>query len=714
MDHMCLVFMLLWIPGSFSGFQEEEHDNFKEIDDVRLIGGSSPCSGMLQTKQQGVWKEVEDRNWNLKLADVVCRWLDCGSVVGASSKVLLPESSWSIIPSSLNSESELRKGLTKRATLLPTFLKINCSDSIRMVNRSSLCSGHLQLKSNQSWFSVFEDDFDLQDAEVVCRELGCGAPSFLQGFLDEEVKAPMWTKCKGNESTLMDCGNPGSARNTFSSQKAVRLTCSEPDNVRLVEGPSRCAGKLEVKQNGEWNKVHDKISEWNLKAADVICRHLDCGSAVWTGQRQNNFYSISWWINSTCLQSESAVRECVFTSHYTSLSMLKINCSDSVRLVNETRLCSGRLEVKSNQSWFSVCEDDFDQQEAEVVCRELGCGAPSVFKGGLYGEVETPRWMRRLQCEGNESALLDCRHSGSNRNTCSSGRAVGLICSERDKVRLLGGATRCSGALWMQQQREWRPVVPVFDPVIVSNWDQKLSHVVCRLLDCGSGVTSKEIASSYKPVWRIRTPCVHSTLQECLTTITHDTDRSIVEVICSDFLLQPNISFFTNIDGVFEANQQGLHVLIGSSFNICCSIEPQYKGGLFQLIFNPSVTEKYTLPAVNHSACFLFSGVDHTYQGQYTCVYHINVFSQNFSSRSEPLYLHVSASLTELIIRLVVLLLIAMFCTALFYCKVLHTYTHHWKDCRDVTVTRLQTPSQEEKIELDELGGSGVEGSLDP
>ena len=104
---------------------------------------------------------------------------------------------------------------------------------------------------------------------------------------------------------------------------------------------------------------------------------------------------------------------------------------DSIRLVNGNSLCSGRLEVKSNQRWSSVCEDDFDQQDAEVVCRELGCGAPSVLQGALYGEVEAPMWTREFQCGGHESALLDCRTSGSDRNTCSPGKAVGLTCSGR-------------------------------------------------------------------------------------------------------------------------------------------------------------------------------------------------------------------------------------------------------------------------------------------
>ncbi|XP_074517804.1 CD5 antigen-like [Sebastes fasciatus] len=116
---------------------------------------------------------------------------------------------------------------------------------------------------------------------------------------------------------------------------------------------------------------------------------------------------------------------------------MNLTCSDSVRLVNGTSLCSGRLEVKTNQSnhsnqwWSSVCEADFDQQDAEVVCRQLGCGAPSVLQGALYGDVEASMWTKEFQCGGTESALLDCRSSGSDRNTCSPGRAVGLTCSEK-------------------------------------------------------------------------------------------------------------------------------------------------------------------------------------------------------------------------------------------------------------------------------------------
>ncbi|XP_074482520.1 CD5 antigen-like [Sebastes fasciatus] len=204
-----------------------------------------------------------------------------------------------------------------------------------------------------------------------------------------------------------------------------------------------------------------------------------------------------------------------------------LNSSNSVRLVNGTSLCSGRLEVKtnpSNQWWSSVCEADFDQQDAEVVCRELGCGAPSVLQGALYGDVEASMWTKEFQCGGTESALLDCRSSGSDRNTCSPGKAVGLTCSE--PVRLVGGDSRCAGTLEVKHQGDWRPVRGYV-------WTLKEAAAACRDLDCGSAVSVEEREeSSERSVWRIRSDCVQSgsALRECATS---GSSNSIMNLTCS-------------------------------------------------------------------------------------------------------------------------------------------------------------------------------------
>ena len=97
--------------------------------------------------------------------------------------------------------------------------------------------------------------------------------------------------------------------------------------------------------------------------------------------------------------------------------------------------------MKSNQSWVSVYEGDFDQQDAEVVCRELGCGAPSVLQGALYGEMNTSMWTKEFQCEGSESALLDCTTSDSTNNTCSPDKTVGLTCSGNNIVKVCHDST---------------------------------------------------------------------------------------------------------------------------------------------------------------------------------------------------------------------------------------------------------------------------------
>ncbi|XP_051253895.1 scavenger receptor cysteine-rich type 1 protein M130-like isoform X2 [Dicentrarchus labrax] len=808
MDHTLMVLsVLLWS----SGLRAEQNHNHSET--VRLVGGSSCCSGTLEVKQ-GDWRPVFNSDWTLKEADVVCRELDCGSAVSIDwRKESLDRPVWGIRYDCLHSASALRDCVKPDSSFFS--LGLTCSDSVRLVNGTSLCSGRLEVKSDQSnqwWSSVCEADFDQQDAEVVCRELGCGAPSVLQGALYGEVEAE--GECGGNESALLDCRS--SARNTCPSGKSVGLTCSEP--VRLVGGSSRCTGTLKVKQ-GEWRPVNDY--QWTLKEAAVVCRKLKCGSNVSIELRKESSDRPVWRIRSDCVHSASAVRDClkpdsstyileitcsglhaeenhnhsetvrlvggssrctgrlevkqgdwrpVFNSDWTlkdtdvacreldcgsavsielgeessdrpvwkirydcvhSASALRdcvkpdsspfsldLTCSDSVRLVDGTSLCSGRLEVKFNQSnqwWSSVCEADFDQQDAEVVCRELGCGAPSVLQGALYEEVEAPMWTKKFQCGGHESALLDCRSSGSARNTCLHGKAVGLTCSGRrgalisvhslcsftddslvsEPVRLVGGSRPCTGTLEMKQRTEWRPVKDWN-----YQWTLNEAAVVCRELDCGSTVSIQwRQESSDRPVWGIRTDCVHSAsaVRDCLKP---DSSLYILEITCSDLLVRPNITFFADRDS--EARQQGFQVRTGSNFTLSCSTEPQHLGGSFQLTFTSSTSAyNYTQPAVNHSAHFLFPAAEPAHQGSYSCVYHVYISSHKFSSESRLLSLTVSDLLLKkappgqrafppvFLFALVLLLLsLTLYITALYF------------SCRD---TRRRQSERQTDTELSNL-----------
>uniref|UniRef100_A0A672YE79 SRCR domain-containing protein n=1 Tax=Sphaeramia orbicularis TaxID=375764 RepID=A0A672YE79_9TELE len=305
---------------------------------------------------------------------------------------------------------------TSDSSFFSSLLPSVSTDSVRLVHGSSVCSGRLEVRSNQSrsWSSVCEGHLDLHGAQVVCRELGCGAPGLLQGALYGEAEAPVVQtfQCEGHESVLLDCGSSGSQ--TCSSGTAVDLTCTDPDDVRLVGGASHCIGKVQIKHHGEWRDVGYDVfysyDPWTLKAADVICHQIDCGSAV--SGRRSVFPGPSdpsdpvWSIRPTCFLSTSTMTDCVLSDPDSRSSPLSLTCSDSVRLVHGSSRCSGRLEVRSNQSWSSVCEEDLDLNDTQVVCRELGCGAPGLLQGALYGEGEAPVWTSELQCKGHESAVL--------------------------------------------------------------------------------------------------------------------------------------------------------------------------------------------------------------------------------------------------------------------------------------------------------------------
>ncbi|XP_042269272.1 scavenger receptor cysteine-rich type 1 protein M160-like [Thunnus maccoyii] len=89
---------------------------------------------------------------------------------------------------------------------------------------------------------------------------------------------------------------------------------------------------------GEWRPVGD--FDWSPKIAAVACTELDCGSAVSSGIRKESSDRSVWSINHDCVQSGSSLRDCVSSSGSYS-SRIELTCSDSVRLVDGTKRCSG-------------------------------------------------------------------------------------------------------------------------------------------------------------------------------------------------------------------------------------------------------------------------------------------------------------------------------------------------------------------------------------
>ena len=102
----------------------------------------------------------------------------------------------------------------------------------------------------------------------------------------------------------------------------------------------------------------------------------------------------------------------------------------TLRLVDGTSAYEGRVEILHNNEWGTVCDDDWDLQDATVVCEQLfGTDALEAKTSAFFGQGSGTVWMDAVSCAGDEAALSECSFDGWGNHDCGHNEDAGVVCS---------------------------------------------------------------------------------------------------------------------------------------------------------------------------------------------------------------------------------------------------------------------------------------------
>jgi deleted-in-malignant-brain-tumors protein 1 len=93
------------------------------------------------------------------------------------------------------------------------------------------------------------------------------------------------------------------------------------------------------------------------------------------------------------------------------------------------------VEVCVGGRYGTVCDEDWDYEDASVVCSELGFSANGAIPitGGLFSNASVSVVIGRVECASNETGLLDCSHVAGNHKDvrgCDPSQTAAVACQD--------------------------------------------------------------------------------------------------------------------------------------------------------------------------------------------------------------------------------------------------------------------------------------------
>ncbi|XP_050305019.1 lysyl oxidase homolog 3A-like [Anthonomus grandis grandis] len=200
--------------------------------------------------------------------------------------------------------------------------------------------------------------------------------------------------------------------------------------------------------------------------------------------------------STTSVESLSKNKSILIRKHLKRLKKI----DGGIRLVGGRDEYEGNVEILYQGTWGSVCDDEWDLQEASVVCKQLGYQSENAqpTSNSYFGKSKRKFWLDNIFCDGSEDELANCRFDSWGKHDCTDSEAAGVICLELTrkpvepkksyktkiksvvkKIRLQGGRVTSEGRVeFLNTRGGW-------DQICADGWSFREALVVCRTLSLG-------------------------------------------------------------------------------------------------------------------------------------------------------------------------------------------------------------------------------------